>query len=269
MGLIMTDQSQYADKIKEYEKLLAQDHKSLVFVPLTSFFLKTGQLDDALEVALKGTWELPDYAPGFVAVGHVYSQRKVPHKAIAAFQKALEIDPSSLDAYKGLARFYREQGNNDAASNLLTNAIFLFPDEPSLKKMLESLVPVESAPTPEPTAPTPVQEENGMKPITTATIADIYIEQGLYDKALEIYRDLYTETQNPIVAQKIAEIEMLAQEGKTQPSTDVAPMAVPASVAERNPATVITTEAGSRSGGSVLDTLNSMLTSIQARRNRV
>ena len=52
--------------------------------------------------------------------------------------------------------------------------------------MLESLAPgtVESPPPAEPVAPSP--QETASKPITTATIAEIYIEQGLYDKALEV-----------------------------------------------------------------------------------
>ena len=203
----MTDQSKFAEKISGYQKILAQDHKSLVFVPLTECYMQSGLLDDALETALKGTWELPDYSPGFVNLARIYAKRQVPLKATAAYHKAIEIDPSCLDAYKGLARLYREQGELDAATNLLTKAVFLFPEESSLKQMLESLTPTASAPPPAPAAVKSVKEEVGMKPITTATIAGIYIEQGLYDKALDVYRELYAETKAPEVAQKIAEIE--------------------------------------------------------------
>ena len=100
----MTDQANVAEKIKEYKKALDQDPKSMVFVPLAACYLKLEMLDDALEVALKGTWELPDYTPGYIAVGRVYAHRNVTEKAIAAFQKAIDIDPSCLDAYKGMAR---------------------------------------------------------------------------------------------------------------------------------------------------------------------
>lgn len=258
----MTDQSKFADKISGYQKILAQDRKSLVFVPLTDCFMQSGLLDDALETALRGTWELPDYAPGFVCVARVYAKRQVPKKAIAAFHKAIEIDPSCLDAYKGLARFYREQGDVDAASNLLTKAVFLFPEEDSLRQMLESLTPAVSAPPPAPAAAPAAKEAAGMKPITTATIAGIYIEQGLYEKALDVYRELYAETQAPEVAQKIAEIEMLVAGQKSQ-TESVAPVVAAPPAAEQS------IDSGPVSGESVLDTLNSMLASIQARRNRV
>ncbi len=267
MGLMMTDQAKFSEKIAEYQKILTQDCKSLVFIPLAGYFFKAGLLDDALETALKGTWELPDYAPGYVAVARIYSKRQVYQKALSAYQKAVAIDPSCLDAYKGMAGLYREQGELEAASNLLTKAVFLFPDEPSIKQMLESLTSTTSTPPPEPAAVGTAQLPNKMEPITTGTIAEIYIKQGLYDKALEVYRELYTETNDPAVARKIAEIETMAQGGAPQVAAEVpAPESTSSTIAD--PVSAIS-EKGRMSGESVLDNLNSMLASIQARRNRV
>ena len=263
----MTDQANFAGKIKEYKKALDQDPKSMVFVPLAACYLKMEMVDDALEVALKGTWELPEYTPGYIAVGRVYAYRNVPKKAIDAFQKAIDVDPTCLDAYKWMARIYREQGNVDAASNLLTNAIFLFPEEASLKQMLESLAP---APTAQPSAVEVTQPEDSSQPITTATIAEIYIEQGLYSKALEVYRELYDKTQAADVAKKIAEIEVLAQGGaKQEPPAEPVSEVVQPPVAEPAPVTDALNSVATSSGQSALDTLNGMLTSIQSRRNRV
>ena len=261
---MMTDQAKYTEKIAAYQKILAQDSKSLVFVPLAGCFFKCGLLDDALETALKGTWELPDYAPGFIAVARIYKHRQSDQKALSFFQKALDLDPSCLDAYKGMALIYRDQENIEAASNLLTKAAILFPEEESLKQMLEALTTV--VPADEDIA-SPAQDQNDLQPITTATIAEIYIKQGLYDKALEVYRELHTETNDPSVAQKIAEIEAMAQGTTSQPAT-----AVPVSEIEPSPVvepTTASSEPRRKSGESVLDNLNSMLASIQARRNRV
>jgi tetratricopeptide (TPR) repeat protein len=270
----MTDQTLLKDKIQEYRKALLQDPKSMVFVPLAACYLKSGMLDDALEIALRGTWELPDYPPGYVAVGRVYAQRDVHEKSIAAFQKAIDIDPSCLDAYKLMARMYREQGNIDAATNLLTNAVFIFPAEDSLKQMLESLAPVAVNAPPVVETVDPLPSEDTAKPITTATIAEIYIEQGLYSKALEVYRELYEKTKSPEVAKKIAEIEILDQGGAVQSTTaevlpDVAPVSNPSVAIEPAPSTLQSGVAAPVSEQSVLDTLNGMLTSIQSRRNRV
>ncbi len=262
----MNDQEKISQKITEFKKALAQDPKSMVFVPLTGCYLKKEMLDDALETALRGTWELPDYSPGFVAVARVYALRQSPAKAIAFFKKAIDIDPSCLDAYKGLARIYREQGDIDSASKLLTNAIFLFPQEVSLNQMLESLAPVSATPSKVDNPP-----EDLSKPITTATLAEIYIKQGLFDKALEVYREIYVKTQSPAVAQKIAEIEMLLTPAGVASSAPAPPepeiVATP--VAESTPVDVISNESGSSSRQRVLDTFDRMLASIQLRRNRV
>jgi tetratricopeptide (TPR) repeat protein len=261
----MNDQEKISQKISEFKKALAQDPKSMVFVPLAGCYIKSEMLDDALETALKGTWELPDYSPGFVAVARIYALRQSPAKAIDFFKKAIEIDPSCLDAYKGLARIYRAQGDIDSASKLLTNAIFLFPHESSLNQMLVSLAPVSATPSKAVHPP-----EDLSKPIATATLAEIYIKQGLYDKALEVYREIYVKTQSPVVAQKIAEIEMLtpsavASAAPAPPVPEIA--ATP--VAESPPVVATSKDSGSSSRQRVLDTLDRMLASIQLRRNRV
>ena len=264
----MTDQTKYIAKIADYKKALAQDPKSMVFVPLADCYQRCGMLDDALETALKGTWELPDYTPGFVAVGRIYALRQAPEKAIEFFRKAIDLDPSSLDAYKGLARIYREQGDIDAAVKLLTNAVFLFPGEPSLKLMLESLTPAVSTSSVTQIPPRSAQDA-GSKTITTATIAEIYIKQGFYGKALDVYRELYAKTKSLEVAQKIAEIEMLAQAEVVKVSAP-APITTPVPPPAVAPVPVATSDnAVLSSAQTVLDTFNGMLASIQLRRNRV
>lgn len=254
-------------KIEEYKAALASDPKSPLFVALADAYRQVGQVDDALEVALRGTWELPQFADGFAAVGRVYYQRRVLGKAEAAFFRALSVNQMCIPAYKGLATIYRNQGDAQKASDILTKAIMLDPGDKSLQKMIESL----SSPTgvareadqvvSEPIAeqePAMPQTTGGMKPITTATIADIYIEQGLYDKALEVYHELLSENpQNASVQQKILELEALMNGGAAE-----APALEPI-VAGKSPAS------GGANSDNIIDQLNHWLAAIQSRRNRV
>jgi len=254
-------------KIDEYKAALARDPKSTLFVALADAYRQAGQVDDALEVALRGTWELPQFADGYAAVGRVYSQRRVFGKAEAAFYRALSVNQMCIPAYKGLATIYRNQGDAQKASDILTKAIMLDPGDMSLQKMIESL----SSPTgvareadqviSEPIAeqePAMPQTSGGMKPITTATIADIYIEQGLYDKALEVYHELLSENpQNVSVQQKILELEALMNGG------------VPEKPAMESVAPEIPPIQGGDGSDSFIDQLNQWLAAIQARRNRV
>ncbi|PLY03592.1 MAG: hypothetical protein C0623_00820 [Desulfuromonas sp.] len=274
-------------KIEEYKAALVQDPKSSVFSGLCNAYLQLGQLDDALEVALKGSWESPQSTVGHLAVGRVYFEKKVLKKAEEAFFRALSIDQMCIPAYKGLARIYRNNGDHAKASDILTKAIMLDPGDASLQQMIESLSSPEVSTQSSPEAATEIatgnnvasqepamdQPSDGMKSITTATIADIYIEQGLYDKALEVYRELLTEKPNdPGVQQKISELQgLINSAGSTTPnpndsqsSEDVQQSTVAPVVDEAM--------AANTSGGddlSVIAKLNDWLGSIQARRNRV
>ncbi len=134
--------------------------------------------------------------------------------------------------------------------------------------MLESLTPAASV-----TSVTKVDsrsaQDAGSKTITTATIAEIYIKQGFYGKALDVYRELYAKTKSLEVAQKIAEIEMLAQAEGVKVSAP-APITTPVPPPAVAPVPVATSDnAVLSSAQTVLDTFNGMLASIQLRRNRV
>ena len=262
-------------KIEEYKAQLAEDSKSTSFVALSDAYLAAGQVDDALETALKGTWELPAYADGFAAVGRVYAHRKVTKKAEEAFYNALSKDQMCIAAYKGLAGVLKGQGEIQKASDILTKAIMLDPGDASLQQMIEALSSApgvsEAVVQSEPASvqsqePAMEQPTDGMKPITTATIADIYIEQGLYDKALEVYHELLTENpQDTAVQQKISELKSLMAGAAPQAGTP------PAADAVGNPAADEGVSPAPEGVGSesVIMKLNDWLAAIQSRRHRV
>lgn len=281
----MTDQAAMQQKIEELRSTLEKDPKSTSFVALVDAYRQSGQMDDALEVALRGTWELPQYPEGYVAVGRVYAQRKVFRKAEEFFYKALSVDQMSISAYKGLARIYREQGDLQKTSDILTKAIMLDPSDQSLQRMIESLsdsgdsTPV-NAPQPAATEPREDimdQQSAGMKPITTATIADIYVEQGLYDKALEVYRELLAEKpDDPSVQQKISELESLMNSSVAESNATAASSAETGSMPDHQTeqATAAPNVEGSEETthsdpDDLIDKLSAWLESIQARRSRV
>ena len=279
----MTDKDALIAKIEEYKVALTQDPKSTVFVRLSAALVQLGQLEDALEVALKGTWEAPQFALGYVAVGRVYAQRNVYTKAEEALYRALSVDQTCIPAYKGLAKIYKDQEDIQKASDILTKAIMLEPGDTSLQQMIESLpVPIDNSATgsdfagidsgtgvTEPVVNEELamdQTSDGMKPITTATIADIYIEQGLYDKALQVYRELLSEnSQDVAVQQKISELEALMNSaGAQMPYSADTIQPVSAAVSEPLNTSVIST-----GSDIVIGKLNGWLEAIQARRNRV
>jgi len=265
----MAEPKDLQNTIANLVRELAKDPKSTSFVQLADAYRQSGQLDDALEVALRGTWELPEFAPGYAAVGRIYMQRQVVSKAATAFQKAIEADARCLDAYKGMARLKREQGDLDAAAVIIARALTLFPDDPMLKQMQASLpVAIEAVPAAQKVQKPPAVRADGgvMKPITTATIAEIYMEQGLYGQALEVYRELLAATpQDAALQRKIADIQALAR-GEV-PASIQQMAAVP--VEQVSADSVDESHPPVSAGLSVLETLDGWLTAIQARRNSV
>lgn len=126
-------------KIAGFTEILAKDPQSTVFVSLSEAYRQLGMLDDALEIADKGTMNLPGFSPGFVTKGRVLAQQGDLAKAALAFEQALAVERDSLQALKGLARTRFRQGYMDKARELLMRARLLSPEDPVIGKMLTSL----------------------------------------------------------------------------------------------------------------------------------
>ncbi len=185
-------------KIAGYIEILSRDPHSTVFVPLAEAYRQMGMLDDALDAAQRGVAALPKFSPGYTILGRVHAQRNELNEAEAAFWSALEIDPESVPTLKGLARVCGMQGQRERARQLLEQAHQLEPDDATVTKMLAALGP---APAGRSVAPGPASapahstadadgDDDALAPFATATIAEIYVKQGLPGKAAQVYRDL-------------------------------------------------------------------------------
>lgn len=194
-----------------YIEILVKDPHSTVFAPLSDIYRTFGLLDEAVDLARKGTEVVPSYAPGFVALGRALTERGETAAARAAFASALELDAEHLPALVGLATVHFGAGETQAALELLLRAQRLDPQDEVVIRLLpvvqtlSARLPVAPPATAPPVAaPTPVRETPAVAeevaepfvpgvaqpPIATATLADIYIRQGFPEKALKVYGDL-------------------------------------------------------------------------------
>jgi len=202
-------------KIAAYTEILAKDPRSTVFVSLAEAYRQLGMLDDALEIAAKGTTHLPGFTPGFTVLGRIYAQRGELDEAAEAFERSLAIEKTNLLALKGLARIRLRQGQGGAARELLGRALEIDPEDETARKELAALPsapagnPVVSQLAARQQAPTrPVspsgpsaraagiaeneteEEQATARPIQTETMGDLYRKQGLVLEAAKIYREL-------------------------------------------------------------------------------
>lgn len=222
-------------KIAGYIEILAKDPRSTVFVSLAESYRQMGLLDDALDVANRGVKALPSFSPGYSILGRIHAQRGTVDAAVVAFERALLIDPENLLSLKGMARVRMQQGDHVQAQKLVQRVLAIKPDDQVAQKMLDALgsavtTPQPSAATtsvapaapirssPAPAAPAPGSRPS-TDPISTPTIAEIYIRQGFLGRAMKVYRDLLqADPHNEDIRLKLVELKQRIALQKTSPA---------------------------------------------------
>ncbi len=240
-------------KIDCYLQIVNKDPHSTAFVPLAEAFRQVGLLDDALAAARLGTQALPNFSPGFATLGRVLCQMGKFDEAMTAYYQALAIDRQSLAALLGLARLHLILCERDQARRILTQAIEFHPQDEMLGNMLLALdlpKPWATAAAPAPVAevvavvpdeitvaPGEVSEEPGSAPIPTATLAEIYVKQGLIEQAVRVYEEIQRlEPGNAGVMSRLLELRgSLAGQMVAAPEPEVVapPAETPVAVEEK------------------------------------
>jgi len=183
-------------KIASYTEILAKDPRSTVFVPLAETYRQIGMLAEGLEVAMKGVRALPGFSPGFTVLGRIQAQKGDLGGAALSLEKALAIDPANVVALKSLARIRQQQGDIQRALNLLHRVESVKPDDESIQKLKSKLIQTLTEKKKLSDAGSlPGEEEPAggrgkTDPLSTLTIAELYIRQGFPQRALKVYRDL-------------------------------------------------------------------------------
>ena len=245
--------------IKKYEDILLNDPNSFCFAQLSELYRKLGLLDDAIFVAKRGVEVHPDYVGGHLALGKAYFDRGLKPDSREALERVVRTTPENYTAQKLLSQLYLELNDVDLAKKTLQTVLDLNPDDVESRLSLEALSrgggtdsPVETglegeeeleeaeiveddllsfyewmeeipiAPTAEVEEPEPSvldEVEPSRDPLTTATLAEIYLSQGFYDQALRIFRELSDATpDNDELRRRIAEIELLKIDIITAPA---------------------------------------------------
>lgn len=269
-------------KIAAYTEILSTDPRSTIFVSLSETYRKMGMLEDAYGVAVKGLEHLPDYAPGHVVLARIKCQQGDYSGSETSFAQALEFDPDSLAALVGFSRLSLLQDNHSAARELLLKARELSPADPVINKLLlglpeeeaapivadeESVVPEQLNVDAEETAP----PTDAPEPLQSATLAELYLKQGMADRARDIYQNLLSkDPDNLELRRRIRDLD-IASGNTPAPLQEEAPAAV---VAETAAAVEVPTDENDSDSSPmtdlpVIDQLHRLLDSIQKRRGDV
>ena len=239
--------------IKKYEDILLNDPNSYCFAQLSELYRKIGLLDDAIFVANRGIEAHPDYVGGHLALGRAYFDKGQKANSRDVLELVVRMTPENYTAQKLLSRLYLEQNDIDLTKKTLQTVLELNPDDVESRLSLEALFRsgettaaesgcedeeeleeaeivdddllslderIEDIPTVTATEDPVPDEEPFRDPLTTATLAEIYLAQGFHDQALKIYRELADEApDNEVLRRRITGIELLKADTGTAPAS--------------------------------------------------
>jgi tetratricopeptide (TPR) repeat protein len=242
------DNSSFWTDIKTFEDQLAKSPNSFCFARLSEVYLKVGLVDDALHAARQGVAKHPGYLAGQRALAMACNAKGLNEECMASLKLVTVAMPEDHQAQKLLGRLLAEAGDLDAARQAYQTVIEFVPGDVECRMQLDALeFPGESSVSPvaavdeeddeiiedlemleeievfdedqpdfeeehegQLLVTDPVLDEPHHDPLSTGTLAELYVEQGFIHKALEIYRTILAETPaNSAASKRIAELELL------------------------------------------------------------
>jgi len=268
-------QSLLLGKIAAYTEILVKDPNSTIFVSLAETYRKMGMFDDALQIIQRGLERHSDFSPAHIVLARVLCQLEDYDGSVAAFEQALSLDSESLAALVGYARVKILLGDEVEAREILLRARNLSPADPVINKLLLSLpeqFEVEDDTADQSDIATSDEAQDIDSPnLVSQTLAELYLAQGLTEKALELFQKLsQKDPDNLVLRRKVKELENRL-DSATPVVTDAAvsdeidPLEMDSDVS----GDVDMPEEEDFTENDVLGTLNRWLSNIQQRRENV
>lgn len=236
------DSATFWADIKKYEEQLAASPDSYCFARLSEVYLKLGLVDDALHTAQKGVARHPAYVGGQRALAMAYQAKGMNSDCVEALSRIVDAMPDDVAAQKMLGKLLASQGNISNAVKAFRTVLDFSPEDVECRvelaalerqvafgadadvsdeEVIEELEIIEELEVlddeegagfcfeEEEQAPSAADAAvSEPAPFATATLAELYIQQGFTDKALEVYRSILADDPaNAAAAGRVAELE--------------------------------------------------------------
>jgi tetratricopeptide (TPR) repeat protein len=186
---------------EKYARVLAEDPSSVAFIFLAQVLYKQGKVDKAIKVLINGLRYNKKSVTGRFLLGKIYYDRWLIEQAKREFQAVVELAPDNLAACKMLVQIHRSEEAYGKALEILKTAAAYHPHDGSIaseaKEIEAALTAAEKKEKEFQSAREGIKSalesksvdelESGLKKheegLFTETIADIYISQGLHERA--------------------------------------------------------------------------------------
>ena len=212
------------------------------FFALGNAYHAKGLSDQARGALERAVLLTPDNLQALKLLGQLYAEAGDLPRAQKVLRQVVTQNPDDLESTLLLDSLASQVGAPQPEEELLEEVELieelteLFDEEELAGAFQEAQEPEETghgvaaAPAQEPAA----QQKGGRDPLTTATLAELYVTQGHLDKALGIYRELLgADPGNQSYRSRCAEIAelQLQQQAQRQAPAPAAPAAAPQPVA--------------------------------------
>lgn len=207
---------------KKYENTLSEDPESNTFSLLANVLYSQGKTDKAIGVLIRGLGYNKNNVTARFLLGKIYYERWMINQAKKEMEKVLQYAPQNLEAAKLLSQIYRSEDKWDKALQTLSVAYsFHSSDENVVVEMKEikKEISKNKAKLSKQVFETPsgsrkikgmeIDDSSKNEEVYTETMANLYIEQGQYDKAREVLEKIFTnETERNLAIEKLEETKL-------------------------------------------------------------
>ena len=182
-------------EIDFYKQQLEQDASSRAFVPLAECYRRIGEYEQAMTYLKQGLEFHPHYLGAKIALARVYFEYGELPLAEEILSEAVRFVPDNILVLRILSQIYVLQQQHEQALPLLKRLLSLEPQDEKALALVNSIQSVvRDKPDQDEVARAP--ESKPMMATQTATLAQMYEEQGHHDKAQSIYQNLTPTSQD-------------------------------------------------------------------------
>lgn len=171
------EEVQLLSLIREYKEHLIVDPTSDSFLPLARCYNKLDLVEAAVNVVKQGIQRNPDHVLGLLLLADLLVGSEEFDEATVLYERVLSLDEESIDALVGLARLDLRQNNFDRANDRINELSRKLPHHHAIQDLRSQLKQNHRT-----------SDDSILLP--TATMAELYLNQGLKEKAISIYRSL-------------------------------------------------------------------------------